>query len=116
LKTITSLHTQETESIRFCWEAHSKSRLSGKRGAMPIYINRCQVEKYWRENIQFKKFQGNKKEMKIMDRKIKNVIANKVLIETDKESARWCNQDRLVPNLMGSRYERCESIYEPDSF
>jgi hypothetical protein len=51
---------------------------------MPIYTNKAQAEKYWRENIQFKEFQGNKKEMEIMDKKIKDAIANRVLIETNK--------------------------------
>jgi hypothetical protein len=67
-----------------------------KRGVIPIYMNRAQAEKYWKENIQFKEFQGNKKEMEIMDKKIKNAIANKVLIETDRKSLRCCNQYRLV--------------------
>jgi hypothetical protein len=35
--------------------------------------------------------------MEIMDKKIKDAIANRVLIETDKKSLRWCNQYRLVP-------------------
>jgi hypothetical protein len=52
---------------------------------MLIYTNWIQAEKYWKENIQFKEFQGNKKEMEIMDKKIKNTIANKVLIETDRK-------------------------------
>jgi hypothetical protein len=64
---------------------------------MPIYTDRPQVEKYLNENIKFKEFQGNKKEMEIMDRKIKNAIANKVLIKRDRKSLRWCNQYRLVP-------------------
>jgi hypothetical protein len=68
---------------------------------MPIYTNRPQAEKYWRENIQFKEFQGNKKEMEIMDKKIKDAIVNGVLIETDKKSLRWCNQYRLVPKSNG---------------
>jgi hypothetical protein len=64
---------------------------------MQIYTNRAQAEKYWKENIKFKEFQGNKKEMEIKDKKIKDAIANEVLIETDKKSLRWCNQYRLVP-------------------
>jgi hypothetical protein len=39
--------------------------------------------------------------MEIMDQKIKDAIANEVLIETDKESLRWCNQYRLVPKSNG---------------
>jgi hypothetical protein len=72
-----------------------------KRGMMPIYTDRVQAEKYWKENILFKEFQGNKKEMEIMDKKIKDAIANGVLIETDKKSLRWCNQYRLVPKSNG---------------
>jgi hypothetical protein len=68
---------------------------------MPIYTDKIQAEKYWRENIQFKEFQGNEKEMEIMDKKIKNAITNGVLIETDKKSLRWCNQYRLVPKSNG---------------
>jgi hypothetical protein len=68
-----------------------------KKGVMPIYMNRAQAEKYWKENIQFKEFQENRKEMEIMDKKIKDAIINIVLIETDRKSLRWCNQYRLVP-------------------
>jgi hypothetical protein len=42
---------------------------------MLIYRDGFQTEKHW-------------KEMKIMDKKIKEGIINKILIETDKESAR----------------------------
>jgi hypothetical protein len=38
---------------------------------MPNYRNKAQAEKYWKENIHFKEFEGNKKEMEIMDKKIK---------------------------------------------
>jgi predicted nucleic acid-binding OB-fold protein len=68
---------------------------------MPIYTNRAQVEKYWRENIKFKEFQGSKKEMEIMNKKIKDAIANRVLIEMDRKSLRWDNQYRLVPKPNG---------------
>jgi hypothetical protein len=68
-----------------------------KRRVMQIYTNKAQAEKYWRENIQFKEFQGNKKKMEIMDKRIKDAIANRVLIEMDRKSLRWCNQYRLVP-------------------
>jgi hypothetical protein len=64
---------------------------------MPIYTNRTQTEKYWKKNIKFKEFEGNKKEMEIMDKKIKNAITNNVLIKTNKKSLKWCNQYRLVP-------------------
>jgi hypothetical protein len=40
-----------------------------KRGIMPIYTNRIQAEKYWKENIQFKEFQGNRKRWKLWTRK-----------------------------------------------
>jgi hypothetical protein len=53
---------------------------------MPIYTDRIQAESYWRKNIKFKEFHGTQKEMEIMDEKIKDTIANKVLIETDKKS------------------------------
>jgi hypothetical protein len=72
-----------------------------KKGVMPIYTDRIQAENYWRENIKFKKFHGTQKEMEIMDQKIKDAIANKVLIETDKKSLRWYNQYRLVPKSKG---------------
>jgi hypothetical protein len=39
--------------------------------------------------------------MEIMDKKIKDAIANKVLIEMDTKSLRWCNQYRLVPKSNG---------------
>jgi hypothetical protein len=39
--------------------------------------------------------------MEIMDKKIKDMITNKVLIETDKKSLRWCNQYRLVSKSNG---------------
>jgi hypothetical protein len=83
---------------------------------IPIYTNRDQAEKYWKENIQFKEFQRNKKEMEIMDKRIKDAIANKGLIETDKKSLRWYNQYRLVSKLLvGNGYERGKPIYETNS-
>jgi hypothetical protein len=90
-----------------------------RRGVMLIYMNRTQAEKYWKENIQFKEFQGNKKEMGIMDKKIKDVIANKVLIETDRKSLRWCNQYRVSKS--NGDYQlvvdiKNEPIYETNSF
>jgi hypothetical protein len=39
--------------------------------------------------------------MEIMDKKIKDAIAKRPLIETDKKSLRWCNQYRLVPKSNG---------------
>jgi hypothetical protein len=72
-----------------------------KKGIMPIYMNRAQADKYWKENVQFKEFQGNKKEMEIMDKKINDPIANKVLIEMDRKSLRWCNQYIIVPKSNG---------------
>jgi hypothetical protein len=59
--------------------------------------------------------------MEIINKKIKNKIVNKVLIETDRKSLKWCNQYRLVPKsnrdyqLVGTGYERGEPIYEGNS-
>jgi hypothetical protein len=39
---------------------------------MSIYTDRNQAENYWRKNIQFKEFHGNKKETKVMKQKIKD--------------------------------------------
>jgi hypothetical protein len=39
--------------------------------------------------------------MEIMDKRIKDTIANKVLIEMDKKSLRWSNQYRLIPKTNG---------------
>jgi hypothetical protein len=33
----------------------------------------------------------------VMNKKIKDVIVNKILIEMDKKLLEWCNQYRLVP-------------------
>jgi hypothetical protein len=39
---------------------------------MQIYKDREQAEKYWKENIQSKKYYRNKTDMKVMKQKIKN--------------------------------------------
>jgi hypothetical protein len=53
--------------------------------------------------------------MEIMDKKIKDAIVNKVLIEMDKKSLRWCNQYRLVPKSNGN-YRLVVDIFQDKKF
>jgi hypothetical protein len=100
-----------------------------RKGVIPIYTDWIQAEKYWKENIQFKKIQGNKKEMEIMDRKIKDVIAK--YLEMDKKLLKWSNQlvlksnrdyqlliknDFTISTDLTSRPKSIERNHSPNSF
>jgi hypothetical protein len=88
---------------------------------MPIYTDRPQAEKYWRENIQFKEFQGNKKGDGNYGRKSQRHDNQQSIDRNRQEIAKMVQSIQISPEIewglsTGSGYAGSKSVYEANSF